>query len=203
MSCLGGTMTIKRCIYVILMLSLCACAERQSQWAPAGAHEVLPTDQVIADWPQGWMIYRPVESDDLAVKGGVLLDATRDGFDLQTIRLIRRPFDAELSHTQELLLAGMVPQAAVNMVLEEIRADPTIIDLRVIENGPAMLAGAPGFRLNFSYRNRSGLPRQSLVYGCIDKGDLIILSYDAPRRHYFSQDLASFEAVRKSLRRKA
>lgn len=194
-------MNIVRCIPVIVVLFLCACVEKQSQWAPAGAHEVLPTDQVIADWPQGWMIYRPIQSDELAVKDGVLLDATRDGFDLQTIRLIRRPFDAALSHTPQKLSEGMIPEEAAKVVLEEIRADPALLDLRVIDNAPAMLAGASGFRLHFNYRDKSGLPRQALVYGCIDNGDLIILSYMAPRRHYFAQDLATFEAVRKSLRR--
>ncbi|MDP9132156.1 MAG: DUF1795 domain-containing protein [Nitrospirota bacterium] len=83
--------------------------------------------------------------------------------------------------------------------MDDVRANPDIVDLKVIENGPAILAGGPAFKLHLTYRSKSGLLRQSVRYGCVDKGMLVTLSFDAPKQYYFSHDLAAFEQMKNSL----
>lgn len=192
-----------RCMPLILLLSLTACMGRQAQWAPAGSQGSLTDDQLEAEWPQGWMTLRPAEKDDASAKEGLLLVATRDGFGLQTIRLSKRPLDGDFKHTQKKLIADMRPQEAAEIVLDDIRANPDIVDLKLIENGPATLAGARAFKLSISYRNKSGLLRQRVQYGSLDKGMLVTISYDAPRQYYFSHDLDTFEHMKSSVRWKS
>jgi hypothetical protein len=163
----------------------------------------LSSDQLETEWPQGWMTLRPAEKDETAAKEGLLLMGTRDGFGLQTIHLSKRPLEAEFKYTQKKLAAGMLPQEAAEIVLDDFRANPEIVDLKIIENGPATLAGNPGFKLSLTYRSKSGLLRQRVRYGCLDKGLLISLSYDAPKQYYFSHDLAVFEQMRNFLRWKS
>lgn len=192
-------MRLIRCVILMLILSLCACIGRQAQWAPAEAQIASSSDQLEAEWPQGWMTLRPAEKDETAAKEGLLLMGTRDGFALQTIRLSKRPLEGEFKYTQKRLAAGMLPQEAAEIVLDDFRANPEIVDLKIIEHGPASLAGSPAFKLSLTYRSKSGLLRQRVRYGCLDKGMLVSLSFDAPKQYYFSHDLDTFERMRNSL----
>lgn len=193
-------MILLRIVAGILMLSLGGCVGRSAQLVPAGSQTVLSTDQLEAEWPQGWMTFRPAEKDEEAVKQGLLFMATRDGFGLQTMRLNKRPLDGEFKYTQKKLSATMLPQEVAAIFLDDIRSHPDIVELKIVENGPATLAGSQGFRANYTYRSKSGLLRQAVTYGCIDKGMLITLGFDAPKRHYFSLDLPTFEQVKDTVR---
>lgn len=193
-------MISRRIVAVMLMLSLGGCVGRSAQLVPVGSQTVLNTDQIEAEWPQGWMTFRPAEKDEEAVKQGLLFMVTRDGFSLQTMRLNKRPLEGEFKHTQKKLSASMLPQEAAAIILDDIRANPDVVDLKIVENGPATLAGSQGFRVNYTYRSKTGLLRQAVTYGCIDKGSLATLGFDAPKRHYFSLDLATFEKVKDTLR---
>ncbi len=188
-----------RILPLILMLSLCACMGRQAQWAPAGSQAVLSDDQLDMEWPQGWMTLRPAEKDAVAVKQGLLLMGTRDGFGLQNMRLHKRALDGEFTHTQKKLSAEMLPQEVAEVILDDLRANPEVVDLNVVDHRPSTVAGVPGFRLTVTYRGKSGLLRQSALYGCTHKGMLVLLSFDAPKRHYFAYDLATFETMKDSL----
>ncbi|MCW5798862.1 MAG: hypothetical protein KIT40_10205 [Nitrospira sp.] len=192
-----------RIVSVLLILSLGGCFRRPAQLLPVGSHTILNTDQLEADWPQGWMSLRPAEKDEEATKQGVLFVVTRDGFNLQSIRLAQRPIEGEFKHTQKKLSARMLPQEAAAILLDDIRSNSSIVDLKIIENGPATLVGSQGFKISYAYRSKSGLLRQSLAYGCLDKGMLTTLTFDAPQRHYFALDLATFEQVKASLRWKS
>lgn len=90
-----------RIVSVLLILSLGGCFGRPAQLLPVGSHTILNTDQLEADWPQGWMSLRPAEKDEEATKQGVLFVVTRDGFNLQSIRLAQRPIEGEFKHTQK------------------------------------------------------------------------------------------------------
>lgn len=125
---------------------------------------------------------------------------SRDGFSLQTMLLTKRPVASEFKHTRKKLSLGLLPQEAAEIVLDNVRANPDIVDLHVVEHAPARLLDTSGFKLNFTYRNKLGLPRQVALYGCIDRGMLVTLSFDAPKQYYFKKDLPVFEKVKDSLR---
>ena len=188
---------------VILVLCLSGCIPRQAKYAPTGAHEILSTDQIEAEWPLEWMTFRPAEKDEEANKEGTLLVLSQDGFALHTIQLTKRPIEPEFKHTQKKLSAGMLPQEVAEVVLDNVRANPDIVDLHVVENGPAVLIGTQGFKLNFTYRVKSGLLRQTAIYGCLDRGMLVTISLDAPKQHYFQHHLPALEKAKDSLRWKS
>ena len=196
-------MTAHYFLTFLLIISIGGCLPRQAKFAPVGAEESLATDQILVDWPSEWMTFRPAEKDEDANKEGTLLLLSKDGFNLQTIKLTKRPLDMEFKHTQKKLTTGILPQEAAEIILDNVRANPLIVDLRVMENGPAIVAGTPGFRLNFTYQEKSGLTRQAIIYGTLDRDMLVTMSYDAIKRHYFQKDLATFEKAKDSLRWKS
>ena len=188
---------------LILILSISGCLPRQAKFAPVGAEEQLPTDQIWADWPLEWMTFRPAEGDEEADKEGMVLLLSKDGFNLQTIKLIKRPLEKEFKDTRKKLINGMLPQEVAEVVLDNVRANPQVVELHIIENGPAIVAGTPGFKLTYTYREKSGLPRQATLYGTLDRDQLVTLSFDAIQRYYFQKDLATFEKTKDSLRWKS
>ncbi|HEU4684989.1 MAG TPA: hypothetical protein VFS39_10860 [Nitrospira sp.] len=193
-------MTLVRILLALSLLSVAGCLPRPAKLAPVGAHEILPSDQIEVEWPLEWMTFRPTENDDNAKKEGIVLLLSRDGFSLQTIRLTKQAAGADFKYTQKKLSTGMLPQEVAELTLDNIRANPEVIDLSVIESAPATVLGAPGFKLRYTYRGKTGLTREVGMYGCLDRDMLVILSLDAPRRYYFEKDWPVLDKVKDSLR---
>lgn len=80
-------MTARYLLMFLLIVSIGGCIPRQAKFAPVGAEEQFPTDQIWADWPSEWMTFRPAEKDEEANREGTLLLLSKDGFNLQTMKL--------------------------------------------------------------------------------------------------------------------
>lgn len=190
-------------LLLIAVLSTCmltACVGRQAKWLMVGGKQAVESEPLEVEWPQAWMKFTPAESDAKAKNEGLVLILTRDGMGLQAIVLKRRPIDQAFSNTKKKAAQGMLPEELAELTLDDMRGNPNLTDLQVIENSPATLDGTPAFKVVFRYRNKAGLPMQAAYYGCIEKGLLYTLIYDAPQRHYYELDLPTFEAVKNSLK---
>jgi hypothetical protein len=190
-------------VVALSMSMLTACAGRQASWSPVGGAQVIENEGIEVEWPQDWMKFTPAEADENAKKEGWLLTITRDGMGLQSIILKKRSIDHGFSHTQKKATPGMLPQELAELVLDDIRANPNLIDPQLVETSPSTFDGVPGYKVVVRYRNKAGLSKQAVQYGCIEKGLLYTLTYDAPQRHYYALDLPTFEAVKNSFKWKA
>jgi len=65
---------------------------------------------------------------------------------------------------------------------------------------PAPFAGAPGFRFTYSFAAQDEVRRQGEARGAIIGGALYMITYEAPRIHYFARDRAAFVAIAESAR---
>ena len=188
---------VMRIVFLMLALFLNACGGLPAFFDTGGSSS--NSHQVYADWPEGWRTFQPAITDREAAKEGLRSFATHDGFGLQIIRLSQRSITDAFKYTKKTLSPDMLPLQVARIIADDIRANPDVVDLIISEMSPATLAGSEAFRLNLNYRSKAGLRRQSIVYGCIDKGLLTLLSFDAPRRHYFSPDLPTFERMKDSV----
>ena len=135
--------------------------------------------------PRGWM--RSNTNEYLLV--------TRDGVLLQNILIKRIPVDEPLSHTKKKVLPGMLAQEAAEIVLDDIRSDPAVLDFELLDNTPAALDGIPGFRAVFTYKNIDGLKLKSIYYGFLTAEWVYGIRYTAALRHYFDEEFDTFEYV--------
>jgi hypothetical protein len=188
---------------VLSISMLAACVGRQATWSMVGGKQVIENETIEIEWPPGWMKFTPAESDENAKKEGLLLSVTRDGIGLQAMILKKRPLDQGFSNTKKKATPEMLPQELAELVLDDMRANPEFVDLQVVENSPNTLDGIPGYKVIIRYRNKTGLPKQAVHYGCIEKGLLYSLTYAAPQRHYYALDLPTFEAVKNSFKWKS
>lgn len=188
---------------VLSISMLAACAGRPATWSMVGGMQLIENEPIEVEWPQSWMKFTPAESDENAKKEGWILTVTRDGVGLQAITLKKRPIDQGFTHTHKKAVLGMPPQELVELVLDDMQANPNFMDVHLVENSPSTFDGVPGYKVVVRYHNKAGLPRQTVNYGCIEKGFLYTLIYDAPQRHYYTLDLPTFEAVKSSFKWKA
>jgi hypothetical protein len=65
---------------------------------------------------------------------------------------------------------------------------------------PATLAGSPGFKFTYSFAVQDEVKRRGVARGAVIGGKLYLISYEAPRIHYFDRDVESFNKIADSAR---
>jgi hypothetical protein len=156
-------------------------------WVEAG-HYSAGTASV--DLPGGWV--RPREAAEL--------DATRDGYGLQSIELHRQPFGTPFGATKKTVTKTMLAEEAAEVVRDELATAYAAQSFELVDDAPANLSGTPGFKLVVRRRTPDGLRIKELIYGAAGGDGLYLFRYAAPERYYFDRDLPAFERARETLR---
>jgi hypothetical protein len=128
------------------------------------------------------------------------LVATRDGFNLQSIKIRRVDPGKPLPHTKKTVAKGMRPNELAEVLLDDLRTDGSANGLKVLETRPASIAGAAGFRTTVALKDSFGLKVKAVLCGVMIDDHAWQIVYVAPARHYFEKDLATFDAALASFR---
>lgn len=123
------------------------------------------------------------------------LVATRDGFNLQTIALGRVDPGKPLAHTKKKVSKGMRPNEFAEVLLDDLRASGRANGLQVLDTRPVTIGGTPGFRTTLAFKDGWGLRMKAVLAGTIVDDRGFRITYVAPARHYFDQDVATFDAA--------
>jgi hypothetical protein len=168
-------------ICLILVTLLASCAH-------GGGKPALTFNAMV---PEGW---KEIATDD------AMMFMTKDGGYKQFVLIRERPLAEPFQFTQKTLQPGMLPEAAAEIIANEILADTNIRNFSVTENTPARIAGNSGFKLAFVYTDADGYVFKTIYYGFI-KGDTFYnIRYGASQDEYFQKDLKTFEEVFKSFK---
>jgi hypothetical protein len=168
-------------ICIILVTLLASCAH-------GGGKPALTFNAAV---PEGW---KQIATDD------AMMFMTKDGGYKQFVLIRERPLAEPFQFTQKTLQPGMLPEAAAEIIANEILADTNIRNFSVTENTPARIAGNSGFKLAFVYTDADGYVFKTIYYGFI-KGDTFYnIRYGASQDEYFQKDLKTFEEVFKSFK---
>jgi hypothetical protein len=177
-------------VVAVALTAACASAPRPPPWIPAAGDYTARSGRFTVRLPNGWMLHPETDS----------LIASRDGVFLQRIDVRTHEVGKPLGSTKKVFARGMLPQEAAEVVQDAIVSSPGMQGASLIENGPAEVAGRPGFKLAFAYKDGDGLKTKAVVYGVLAGDSVYELMYRAPERYYFSRDVDTFEAVRASFR---
>lgn len=180
----------KQVLAVAVALGAACASAPRPRWIPAAGDYTAQSGRYTVRLPDGWMLHPDSES----------LIASRDGVSLQSIQVRAHQVGKPLGSTKKVFTRGMLPQEAAEVVQDAIVSSPGMQGASLIENGPAEVAGRPGFKLVFAYKDPEGLKTKAVVYGVLAGDSLYELTYRAPQRHYFARDADTFEAVRASFR---
>ena len=176
---------------LLASMLLTACATTQTWSLVDTAAATAPDKSFTAVLPVGWV--RAV-----AVKDSVFI--TRDGAGIQFIELIKLSGDKAFPTIKQTTTGGMLPAELAELQIAEYKSREGLMGLEILENVPAKVSGENGFRLHTRFRNSSGLRYDSITYGIVSGDNYYMLTYQAPKLHYFDRDLATFEEVVRSFR---
>ena len=178
-------MNIKRTLLICLILAFffSGCAP----WMVVGGPYENTKHNFKTEFPKGWRKFN-LSKDDVLI--------TKDGFTLQFIRISRNPIDREFEHTKKKLTKDMLPQEAAEIIIQNFRSNPDIINQELLLNYPATIGGYPGFNIAVSFQTNEGLSKKSIIYGFLSGSSYYEILYEAPERYYFSKDEADFEKVK-------
>jgi hypothetical protein len=178
---------------VLMLIAIAAfllpvgCASVPAWWRVDGPYE---KDTYAVTLPRGWMMPSRVP----------FLLLTKDGVFLQNITISRSNIAASLENTKKKFSAGMLPQEAAEVFLDDAAANEDIANFEILENRPVTIGGMAAFRAVYTYKDKDKLRYKEVTYGFVREKTFYDMSYTAPARYYFDKDLKIFENFVKSFR---
>jgi hypothetical protein len=173
--------------YPLLIILLWGCAP----WVMVGGKYAMKSQNFEVDLPEGWRRHN-LTTDKLLI--------TKDGLSLQQIQIARKAIDEELSFTKKKFSKGMLPEELAEVIIDNLRSNSNIMNLKITENVPANIGDYPGFKLSYTYKTKSGLRRKGGYYGFMIDTWYYDIIYEAPARFYFAKYHPAFEKVKDSFR---
>ncbi|NNG02339.1 MAG: hypothetical protein HKM93_23380 [Desulfobacteraceae bacterium] len=168
-----------------LLLILGGCG---TLWQTAAPNVHTPHWSI--DIPEKWML---LETSDYHM-------FSKDGPYLHYILVQSRPLERKYRHTNLKIDRAMLPHEAAQVVINDLRADPALRRLRIIDNAPVMIDGSLGFKIDYVYEDPNGMDQQTHFYGVVTPPFLFTLRYTAAKRHYFERYIDDFTRVLQSVR---
>ena len=173
-----------------LMVAAAGCATGPEWEQTTGGAQVNRRAGYSVTLPAGWFWMR-TDPDAPMI-------ATRDGPDLQAIRVFHRPHAEAFPHIEQGSSAATPPRELAELLVAEIRKEHGLGSLAVPENAPAEIGGLPGFRLKLEWRDEGGVRYHGLAYGCATEAGFYVLYYHAPVLHYYAVSEPVFAEVVRS-----
>jgi hypothetical protein len=145
-----------------------------------------PDKSYTVELPVGWIKQATPDNRTLV--------ASRNGFLLEIIAIIKRPPKEAFPGIKKAAIPELLPAELAELQIAEIKSqDAFTAALTVVENEPADIAGHQGFRVQVRYKNNRGLEIQRVVYGFADKSAYSDLWFGAPMLYYFDTYYPDFQ----------
>jgi hypothetical protein len=138
------------------------------------------------DAPVGWVRFT-MNRDQLLI--------TRDGSTIQFISVALRPHDKAFEKIKRKSDENLLPTELADLTVAELRTQPILQNIEIIDNQPRAVGGRPGFALHLQYRTERGAPFDRVVYGAAFKDGVLFFTYNALHIYYFERDRAVFDQV--------
>jgi hypothetical protein len=184
-----------RLVSVLCGTAMVALTPAALAWKLSEANQphVNPGRGYAVQFPAGWKYDRLWFSDETG--------ATRDGPQLQTIFVDFREHKKAFKSIKKESSPDMLPQELAESLVADMTKERGLENVTIQSNEPAMLAGRPGFRLRFEYKqpvDRGAVRIREIIVGAAATRGFYLIGYRAPVLYYFDRDVDSFADAVKS-----
>ncbi len=178
---------MKKLCVMLLVVFLIGCAP---SWKQAGGAFRSKTNEFTASLPAGWV---------KEVNGGKIAYVKKEGIPLGTI-IIERIVFAEQATEKARFKKGMLPHEITEVLIAELKADPGVSDVKILEVSGATISDLKGSKAVCTCRKRNDVVMKIVYYG-VQAGDYgYTLILYAPKRHYFDIYINDFEKMVRNFR---
>jgi hypothetical protein len=136
--------------------------------------------------PDGWLRYNP-ENPALVI--------TKDGLQLEAIRVSMTRAGKRLEGTERRYQRGMLPHEVADLSLALIKAREDTNDFQIESMDFATIAGHEGFHAKASYLDETGLKKRLWLFGSMIDGYACQLHFVAAEPIYFDKYLPVFQQL--------
>ncbi|HXK55061.1 MAG: hypothetical protein KDI74_11810 [Gammaproteobacteria bacterium] len=175
---------------LVLPLLVFGCA---GQWIKIDENRQLyQSDRYTVNLPLGWV----------SLSIGDVITVTRDGPEIQKIRLRASTHDDAFKTIGEKSSGGMLPTELAELFIAELKKEDSegLPSLTVLSNEPVSIAGQDAFRIHASYLTSNGLKYELLAVGFVTQKYLYVVSYTAPALVFFQRNRETYEQLLTSLK---
>jgi hypothetical protein len=175
---------MKRTIALMLVAFFAGCMQMPSRVDTV--RNDGPDKSYTVDLPVGWIKEARLDK--------TMLLASRNGYLLEIMQIVRRPLKDAFPKTKKAAGESMLPAELAELAIAEIKSeDQFTAALRVLENDPVEIAGQDGFHIRVSFKNARGLEIQRVVDGFTDKASYYQIAFQAPALYYFETYYPDFQ----------
>lgn len=188
----------------IMALSLCLALAACATWEKVRENkpEEDPSQSMSFTAPQNWMKLNALPANASNWR------FTRDSFKLQEVVISYDNPTAVVFNITGILNNDIAlkvdedqdPSELADLFLGEIKKTNKDLAIQVIERSPTTIAGQEGFKLVLSWKNPKGLDYQQEIIGTVYKGKLLVASFAAVRKNFWSRDYPIYQQVVQSVR---
>jgi hypothetical protein len=176
-------------IFISVCLIGCVSSNFSTVTSPYNAPQKLFTVEV----PNNWKKFKAESIDSSLV-------ITRDGLELQYIRVAVKSPTSNLSFTKRKISQGMMPQELADLFIDDLKSNHEFMNLEILGNKPATINQHEGFLFVYRYSTQDGLKKKGSMCGYLQGIRAYLVQYVAAERVYYQKDLSVFESVKESLR---
>lgn len=176
---------MKRLIRALSLVAMSMLLASCAVWTRLDSARLNGPDGLSVQPPAGWMRFN--------MAGDRVIDMTRDGRPIQILRIEYRKHDQAFPAIKKKSNPDMLPSEAAELLLADLRAEPSLANMEVVENHPYRVAGKPGFWLHGRYRDSRGAPFDLVAVGRTTRDGLLVVFYRALSAYYYPRDLKIFE----------
>jgi hypothetical protein len=176
---------MKRLIRALFLVAMSMLLASCAVWTRLDSARLNGPDGLSVQPPAGWMRFN--------LAGDRVIDLTRDGRPIQILRIEYRKSDQAFPAIKKKSTPDMLPSEAADLMLADLKADPSLANIQIVENQPYRVAGKPGFWLHGRYRDGRGAPFDLVAVGRPTQGGLLVVFYRALSVYYYPRDLKTFE----------
>jgi hypothetical protein len=176
---------MKRIIWLMPVLLVWACATAQV------AIECDPEKRNFSvEIPSGW---KQLSSSEVFL-------ITREDPYSQYILFRQRHINEHFPHTTKRFYKNMPPLEAADVIIDEMKRDPSVLNLHVMETAAAVVGPYPGFKVVFDYGIQEGYSFSTIYYGFLQGDWFYSIRYNVSPSAVCEQDVEDFQKVLKSFR---
>lgn len=175
-------------LFIMLLASACS-----TTWKPGDGEEYV-------DKKRGFALTQSPDWYRSPFRARGFLTYTKDGPDLQYIIVGMKKHKDAFKAIEKESSADDLPQSLAEDFVADLKASLQLDTVEILENAPATVGGAPGFKLEYEYKTESGLRYRERVYGVANKNGLYSVEFRAPVLHYYDRDIADFERIKNTFR---